>query len=132
MLVQDIMIKKVVTANMNLSIKQCINFLFQMHIGSVIITDTAEKIVGIFTERDSLRAIAQDIPLDTPVSQVMTVNVVTVSIDATFAEARELMRLYRVRHIPVVDKEGKIAGLISLRHIIDEFFEIIPKTRSQP
>jgi len=125
------MIKKVVTANMNLSIKQCISYLFQMHIGSVIITDEEEKIAGIFTERDSLRAIAQDIPLETPVNQVMTVNVVTVQIGATFAEARELMRLYRVRHIPVVDKEGKIAGLISLRHIIDEFFEIIPKTRSQ-
>jgi CBS-domain-containing membrane protein len=54
----------------------------------------------------------------------MTTNIVTIPSDGTFAEARELMRLYRIRHIPVIDKDGRLAGLISLRHIIDELFEI--------
>jgi CBS domain-containing protein len=48
---------------------------------------------------------------------------------SAFAEARELMRTYRIRRIPVVDSESKLAGLISFRHIIDEFFETIPRIR---
>ncbi len=130
LLVQGIMVREVVTANKSLSLKQCICLLFSRHVGSAVITDEENRVVDIFAERDSIRAIAQDIPLNTPVIEVMTTNVVTVPIDATFAEARELMRLYRIRHIPVVDKDGRLAGLVSLRHIIDEFFEIIPRTRS--
>ena len=129
MLVRDLMIKDVVTTKKGISVKQCIDILFKMHIGSVVIIDEDRKIVGVFTERDIIRVIAQDIPLNTQLEDVMTTNVVTVSIDSAFAEARELMRTYRIRRIPVVDCEGKLAGLISFRHIIDEFFEVIPRTR---
>jgi CBS domain-containing protein len=129
MLVRDLMIKDVVTTKKGISVKQCIDILFKMHIGSIVIIDEDKKIIGIFTERDIIRVIAQDIALNTQIENVMTTNVVTVSIDSAFAEARELMRTYRIRRIPVVDSEGKLAGLISVRHIIDEFFEIIPRTR---
>ncbi len=132
MLVKDIMIKDVVTVNRSTSIKQCADIFFKMRIGSVIVIDEEKRVVGIFTERDINRVIAQDIPLNTPLSEVMTTNIVTVSLDCTFSEAKELMRLYRIRRIPVVDSQGRLEGLISLRHIIDEFFEIIPRTRTQP
>jgi len=129
MLVQDLMIKDVVTAKKDISVKQCIDILFKMHIASIVIIDEDRKIIGIFTEHDIIRVIAQDIALNTLLEDVMTTNVVTVSIDSTFAEAKELMRTYRIRRIPVVDSEGKLTGLISFRHIIDELFEIIPRTR---
>jgi len=123
------MIKDVVTAKKDISVKQCIDILFKMHIASIVIIDEDRKIIGIFTEHDIIRVIAQDIALNTLLEDVMTTNVVTVSIDSTFAEAKELMRTYRIRRIPVVDSEGKLTGLISFRHIIDELFEIIPRTR---
>ncbi len=129
MLVRDLMIEDVVTAKKDISVKQCIDILFKMHIASIVIIDEDRKIIGIFTEHDIIRVIAQDIALNTLLEDVMTTNVVTVSIDSTFAEAKELMRTYRIRRIPVVDSEGKLAGLISFRHIIDELFEIIPRTR---
>jgi len=123
------MIEDVVTAKKDISVKQCIDILFKMHIASIVIIDEDRKIIGVFTERDIIRVIAQDIALNTLLEDVMTTNVVTVSIDSTFAEAKELMRTYRIRRIPVVDSEGKLTGLISFRHIIDELFEIIPRTR---
>jgi CBS domain-containing protein len=123
------MLKDVVTSKKGISVKQCIDILFKMRIGSIVIVDDDRKIIGIFTERDIIRVIAQDIPLNTQLEDVMTTKVVTVSMDSTFAEARELMRTYRIRRIPVVDSDGKLAGLISFRHLIDEFFEIIPRTR---
>jgi len=123
------MTKDVVTIDQNFSVKETINKFFKMNVSSVIIINNERKVTGIFTERDLIRVIAQGIPLTTLISDVMTTNVITISLDSTFAEARELMRLYRISHIPVVDDQGKIEGLISLRHLIDEIFETLPSTR---
>jgi CBS domain-containing protein len=130
MLVRDIMIKDVITAEKNLSVKQCSDILFKRHIGAIIVVDTEKRVIGIFTERDIVRVIAQDISLNTPLEDVMTTNMITIQEDATFGEAKELMRLYRIRRIPVIDSENKLVGLLSLRHILDEFFELIPRTRT--
>jgi CBS domain-containing protein len=46
--------------------------------------------VGIFTERDAIRIIASDVPLDTPIDQVMTKNVATIGEEASVEEARRL------------------------------------------
>ncbi len=131
MLAKDVMLKDVVTVKKDISVKQCIEIFYKMRVGSVVVVDEGKKVIGIFTERDANRVIAQNFPLSTLLKDVMTTNVVTVSLDCTFGEVKELMRTHRVRHIPVVDSTGKLEGLISLRLIIDEFFEIIPRTRIQ-
>jgi len=124
------MIKDVVTAEKSMSVKQCSDILFKRHIGTIIVVDTEKRVIGIFTESDIIRVIAQDIPLNTPLADVMTTNIITIEEDSTFGEAKELMRLYRIRRIPVISSENKLVGLLSLRHILDEFFEIIPRTRT--
>lgn len=129
MLVDDIMVKDPVTLLKNVTVRECVGVLFKRHIGAVIVVDEQRRIEGIFTERDLIRIIAQNLSLDTPIADVMSTNIITVSSGSVFGEAKELMRLYRVRRIPVVDADCKLIGLISLRHIIDEFFELIPRTR---
>jgi CBS domain-containing protein len=123
------MIKDPVTLPKNVTVKECVGVLFRLRIGAVIIIDESRRIEGIFTERDLIRTIAQNLPLDAPLADVMSTNVVTISSGSVFGEAKELMRLYRIRRIPVVDADCKLVGLISLRRIIDEFFELIPRTR---
>ena len=130
MLVRDIMSKEVITAESSISVKQCSDILFKRHVGAIIVVDTEKRVIGIFTERDLIRVIAQDIPISTPLKDVMTTNIITIKEDSTFGEAKELMRLYRIRRIPVINSEDKLVGLLSLRHILDEFFEIIPRTRT--
>ncbi len=129
MIVNDIMIKDPVTMQKNATVKECVTTLFKLRIGAVIVIDAERRIEGIFTERDLIRVIAQGISLDTALADVMSTNVVTVASDSAFGEAKELMRLYRVRRIPVVDSDCKLVGLVSIRRIIDEFFELIPRTR---
>jgi len=129
LLVNDIMIKDPVTMQKEATVKECVDTLFKFRIGSVIVVDTERRIRGIFTERDLIRVIAQGISLDTTLADVMSTNVVTVASGSAFGEAKELMRLYRVRRIPVVDSDCKLVGLVSIRRIIDEFFELIPRTR---
>lgn len=124
MLIRHIMIKKVVTARKSITVRDAIRILFKRHVGAIIVTDEEKKCVGIFTERDAIRVVAQNILLDRPLEEVMTKNVVTVQEDATFEEARRKIVSNKIRHLPVVDSNRKLVGLITVRHILDEFFKI--------
>jgi CBS domain-containing protein len=91
-------------------------------VGSIVVTDDNEKCVGIFTERDAIRIIANEVPLDTTIDQVMTKNVVTIGEEASLEEASRLVISHRIRHLPVVDNKGKLTGLLSVRKLLDELF----------
>ncbi|MGM0686619.1 MAG: CBS domain-containing protein, partial [Promethearchaeati archaeon] len=102
--------------------KEAIDNLYNRHIGSVIVIDEDSRCEGIFTERDAIRVVATDVPLDTPLKKVMTRNLKTVPLDATFSKAKRIMDTYHIRHLPVVDEQGRIMGLLSLREILAELF----------
>jgi CBS domain-containing protein len=121
-MVKYIMVEDVVTAKPNITVKDAIITLQEKHVGSIVITENNEKCVGIFTERDAIRIIASDVPLDTPIDQVMTKNVATIGEEASVEEARRLVISHRIRHIPVVDSKGEIVGLFSVRKFLDELF----------
>ena len=73
-------------------------------------------LVGIFTERDVLRrVVAAGLPPErTRVEEVMTQEMITCTVDTTLEEVRELMRMDRIRHLPVFDLDQQIAGLVSI------------------
>jgi len=122
--VQGMMIEDMVTASGEISIKEAIGILHHKHVGSVIVAGKNRKCEGIFTERDAIRVIATEIPLSTPLKEVMTRNLKTISEDATFAHANRIMNSYNIRHLPVVDEQGCIKGLLSIRAILDELFNV--------
>jgi len=116
------MIEDVVTAKPNITVKDAVRTLQEKHVGSIVITDNNEKCVGIFTERDAIRIIASDVPLETPIEQVMTKNVATIGEEASLEEAKRLIISHGIRHLPVVDNKGKLIGLLSVRKLLDELF----------
>ena len=120
MMTRDLMLKDVVTTNGKVTVKETMELLFKRHIGSIVIVDDSQKCIGIFTERDAIRVIAQNIPLDEPVEKTMTKNPFTINEDSTFEEAKYVIKSAKIRHQPVIDKNGKIVGLISVRTILDE------------
>ncbi len=122
MLTQHVMTKDVVTAAKETSIQECIELLFKRHVGSIIIANNSKQCLGIFTERDAIRLVAQKVPLDTEIGKVMTKNIFTIREDATFEEAKSIINTHGIRHLPVIDSNGKLVGLISVRHILNEFF----------
>jgi len=121
-MVKHIMIEDVVTAKSNITVKDAVRTLREKHVGSIVITDNNEKCIGIFTERDAIRTIASDVPLDTPIEQVMTKNVTTIGKEASLEEARRLIISHEIRHLPVVDSKGELVGLFSVRKLIDELY----------
>lgn len=124
MKIEGMMIDDVVTAKGDISIKEAISTLHNKHIGSIVIVDDDYKCEGIFTERDALRVIATDVPMDKPIREVMTMNPHTVEKDASFAKAKRIMISHDIRHLPVVDKQGHVVGLLSFRSILDEIHNI--------
>ena len=120
MMTRDVMLKDVVTTYGNVPVKEAIELLFKRHIGCVVVVDDAQKCIGIFTERDAIRIVAQNVPLDAPIEKIMTKNPFTVNEDSTFDEAKNIIKSAKVRHLPVIDANGKLVGLVSVRSIFDE------------
>lgn len=84
-------------------------------IGALVVLDD-NRLVGIFTERDILqRVVAQRRDAgDTHVRDVMTQEVACCRPHTTLEEARGVMKNRRIRHLPVVDDEDRLLGLISI------------------
>ena len=84
--------------------------------GSVLVVDD-ERLVGIITARDVLRAVAGDVsPSDVSVGQWMTASPVTVSASTTLDVAETLMTEYGIHHLPVVEDERPV-GMVGLRDV---------------
>lgn len=84
-------------------------------IGAVVVMDGLYP-VGIFTERDVLRRVvaARQNPEDTLLRDVMTRDLVYCSLDDAVDDVAETMRSRRIRHLPVLDSEGYVVGLVSI------------------
>lgn len=114
------MIKEVIRMSGDETIEEVLKMLYERHVESVVITDNEGKCTGIFTERDAIGTIATKIPLNKPLQEVMTRNVITIWEGASFAEAKQLYKAHGIRHIPVVDEQDHLVGILSIRSILDE------------
>lgn len=87
--------------------------------GAVIITGADRQIVGILSERDLVRALAErgSSALEEPVGQVMTRKVMTCSETDTVGEIMQRMTTGKFRHLPVVER-GRLPGLISIGDVV--------------
>ena len=109
----------VVTTDPRTSIADAVKLLAARRIGAVVVTGADRRIVGILSERDIVRALAEKGPgaLDAPVAEVMTRKVDTCSLSQTVSELMEQMTAGKFRHVPVVD-QGKLAGIISIGDVV--------------
>ena len=109
----------VVTIDPTASLVSAAKMLATHRIGAVIITGADRQVVGILSERDIVRALAErgSSALEEPVGQVMTRKVVTCSETDTVAEIMERMTAGKFRHLPVVER-GRLAGLISIGDVV--------------
>lgn len=100
------------------SLQDVVNKLVDCNCGSLIVCEN-DRMVGIITERDILRACAE---LDEPLAEVsvavrMTRNVVTCNPDCTIETVMGMMTEHRVRHMPVLE-DSRLVGMISIGDIV--------------
>ncbi len=85
-------------------------------IGALVVIDDDRGVVGMFTERDVLRRVVgeQRDPATTAVAEVMSHEVICATPATTIEEARGAMKNRRIRHLPLVDDDRRLTGLISI------------------
>jgi arabinose-5-phosphate isomerase len=88
--------------------------------GAVMLVDDAGRLCGLFTDSDLARLIEarRDAALDRPIREVMTANPITVPLGVRVGDAVELLRRHRISELPVVDGDGKPAGLLDITDLI--------------
>lgn len=122
LLVKHMMLTNVITANISMKVKEAIEILYNKHIGCVVSIDEDKKCIGIFTERDAIRLIAENVELDQPLGNVMTKNIITIPENSSIYELRRTIQTHSIRHLPVVNQENRLVGLLSVRALMDQFF----------
>ena len=101
------------------SIRLAVRMLAEHRIGSLVVEDQTVKLVGIFSERDFINAIARDgaAVLGLNVQELMTKRIIscrsTDRVDAVLAT----MTNVRIRHLPVID-DGELKGLVSIGDLV--------------
>jgi CBS domain-containing protein len=95
---------------------------------SAVLVKKGAKVVGIFTERDLVsRAMEARSWARAPVKKFMTPAPETLKLSDPVAYALNKMSVGRYRHVPLVGKDGKPAGVISIRDIVDFIVELCPE-----
>ncbi len=110
------MILQPVTVKPDTTVKQALEIMERYRISGVPVVSDGDKLVGILTNRD-LRFI-KPTDYDKPVSLFMTSeNLVVAQERVTLEEATEILQKHKVEKLPIVDKEGRLVGLITIKDI---------------
>jgi len=109
----------VATVQPERTLDEAIQLLADKSIGALVVTDEAQTVVGIISERDIMRAVARQgaAALDTPITSHMTREVATCRRETTNDEVMRLMTDGRFRHMPVCE-HGKLVGIVSIGDVV--------------
>ncbi len=95
--------------------------------GSALICEDG-RLVGIITERDLLKLLADEQRYAAPLSQVMTAAPQTVSVDSRLFDAVRFMDQGGYRRLPVVDREQRPVGIVDVKAVVTFLVEHVPST----
>lgn len=115
MKVRECMCNNVACVKPESTVSEVAKLMLDKHVGCIPVCDNSQNIVGLITDRDlTLRCLACDKDVkQTPVSEIMTTRVHSISSDASVSEATKMMCDCQVRRIPVLDN-NTLVGIITL------------------
>ena len=109
----------VVTIGPEQTIRDALAILAKHNFGALVVVDTHNKPIGIVSERDIVRLAAKNENLfDTPINQIMTKNVITGVRQDELKSVAITMTENRIRHLPVVNSQGVLIGIVSIGDIV--------------
>ena len=105
------------------SVLKALQVMAEADISAVMVTEGG-KVLGIFTERDYTRKgeLQGRLAAETPVRSLMTGEMMTVSPESSIEQCMELMRQYRIRHLPVITG-GAMVGMVSIRDVVETLLQ---------
>ena len=112
-------IKDIISAKPDTMVIEALEIMAKYNIGVLVVLD-GDKLVGIFSERDYARKgiINGRKAKSTPMTEVMTANVYTVKPEMNIKDCMEIMSERKFRHLPVMDDDDKVIGVLSVGDIV--------------
>jgi CBS domain-containing protein len=145
MKVKEIMTKNVTGISADANAQEALSLLEKKQISGLPVVDSGDKLVGMFTEKDILsyilpsyidkvgKFIYEENPKSTKrkfaelskmkVSQLMRKEVVTIGEDTTLCEVARVMLTQKARRLPVLDKTGRMVGIVARCDVLKAMFE---------
>jgi len=117
MKVKDLVRGAVVSCYVDEPVECAVVKMYTANVGSIVVLERDGRLVGIVTERDIIRFLAQEIDLKTPLGQVARKQVITASPDEVAISAAMKMIENNIRHMPVVEGD-KVIGVVSIRDVL--------------
>ncbi len=101
------------------TVLDAVEAMVEGNVGALIVTDGG-RLAGIVTERDYLRRVTLEgrDERTTPVREIMSAPFVYVEPEATIDECMAIMTERRFRHLPVLDGDGELAGIVSIGDVV--------------
>ncbi len=122
-------LKPFVAVGPDATVMEAIQGMIDNNVSATVILE-GEQLRGMFTERDVVTRVVMKKrdPETTRVSEVMTTAVKTIGHEAERRVALKLMLSAHVRHLPVVNGEGKVVAMLSMRHLLRENVAALEQT----
>ncbi|MEM0441502.1 MAG: CBS domain-containing protein, partial [Candidatus Caldarchaeum sp.] len=98
--------------------------MLHARVSSVVIMSD-DNVAGIVTEKDFVKFFALRVQHHAPIKLFMTRDVITIREDKSVNDARNIMLSNNIRHLPVVNTEGKLVGMLTTRDIIESVLTLI-------
>jgi CBS domain-containing protein len=109
------------TVSLQATVADAVRSMLSFRVGAVAIVDDQMRVAGIFSERDLMRRLAlsgRDLE-GVPVREVMTTPVELATSETGPGEALGTMVDRHFRHLPVVDGDGRLLGMLSIRNVLE-------------
>lgn len=115
--VREIMRGDVLDVEMAATLQEAAQAMRERNISSLVVTER-DRLVGIMTERDMVTAMAAGVDAEVAhVRDYMTSNPISVTPGASIEEATQNMLEHGFRHLPVVDEDQRLVGMVSIRDL---------------
>lgn len=120
MKVSEVMTRDVKTVRPDQTAKEAATFMLSEDAGSMPVSD-GDRLIGMITDRDiAVRGVAQGYGPDTPVSEIMTGDVICAREDDDIDDVAGKMSRAQVRRMPIVDQRDRLCGIVSLGDLARE------------
>jgi len=112
-----------VTTHADCSLDDLIAILAERRIGTVVVVDRDQQVIGIVSERDIIRHLSTGgTTADTFAKNIMTSKVITVENNVTSAQLMQLITEHHIRHVPITC-DGKLVGIVSIGDVVKRLLD---------
>ncbi len=120
MKIRHLLARPLVAGQSTSSIVEVARLMGKENVGLVVLLDSSGLLAGVVSERDIIRSVAAEVDVRKPAIDISTRTVITVPAEHDILEAAKLINKHRIRHVVVVEEDGRPVGVVSVRDLVAE------------